>query len=223
MNDNRYPDYYYVSNNNFYIPNDNNYYDYARHQELQYECPHKLCHINESIITTFTELDTIYEDDVNPLQRIEYKEWRKQVWGYNYPEFKQSTCEKEFKTKNPFGGWITHKQKYPCAYRRTTNAKAFFVVKYPATVEDAVKEHINNCAAAAAVLASKSIYAAVSASSATGVGVVPVAFAAIPAAFEVAKASFWECLTTYHTADVIKRLITTRITHEKKTGEWKRV
>lgn len=211
---------YNTDQQNFYNP----VIDTTREHEHHFECPHKLCHVNERSILTFTELDTIYEEDYNRQDdRQDFKTWRKEIWSYNYPEVKTSNCEKVIKTKNPFGGWISHTQKYPCLYRRTSNAKAFLEVKYPATAEAAVKEHIETCGVVAAGVASKSIYAAVSASSATGVGVVPVAIAAVPAALKLAGESFTGCIQTYNIAHAIRRLISTKIVHEKKTGEWKRV
>lgn len=190
--------------------------------EFHFECPHKLCHVSETSRTVFSELDIIDEEQDSVESRPELSEYRKQLFGLNVPEVKTSTCYKTVKTKKPWGGWWKAEVPYPCIYRRTTNHRIDFVVKYPSTVENAVKNYITNCAITAAGAAGKTIYAAAAASTASGPGAIAAAAAAIPTALVAAKEAFWACMTGANLAENISKLIKMDIVHEKKTGDWKR-
>ncbi|WP_338651290.1 hypothetical protein [Lysinibacillus sp. Y5S-8] len=153
-----------------------------------------------------TDSTSSTEDGVVSIQSVK-EEWKKELASVSgVPEFKTEICYKTIKI--PFDG--TTKVPYPCLYTRTSRHWIELKVKYPADVANDVKDKIIKCATEGAIFAAAAL--------APGL----VAPEAIPVLIPIAKGAFTlrfsECL-----AEEIRNTIEIDITHESKSGDWKRV
>ncbi len=137
------------------------------------------------------------------------------LFGFKVPEFKLRTCHKVFKT--PLGKF---KIPYPCLYTRTSELHFWATVWYPRSIEEYLKQQINDClieSRGAAKGAGVTAFVA-----ALSGGPVVAAKAGLAAAFNAFKINFINCIQNIPLN--VKRNVYYQVKWEQiNATEWKRI
>lgn len=146
----------------------------------------------------------------------------KDLYSFNYPEFKASMCKTGW-TWVPCPTWSnptkTCKQdiNVPCTKTKTSRFRVYVRVDYPDSLEPVIRQRVQNCHVTAAGVAAGVIYTAATASNVVGpAATIAAAIGAIGPAAEAYGKSFYACLTTLNLPDAIKNNIKANLYHEDK-------